>query len=217
MPHSRRQPSGPAWKKWLMGCGIGCGSLVVLLLILAAVLYHKAMAVPPEARQPAQPAATPGAAHPGVAAAPECPPFEQQRQEIERVASRGQPANVNMRLTEGQINDLIAQNAGADSGLQNLRASLGIGDITLTGTTYWRGRQVYLTATGRPQAVGGRPRFELYSVRVGTLGLPASAVAQFQAEIDRGLDDWAAKNPFDVTDVSVYDGELVMSGTTRPR
>jgi hypothetical protein len=57
----------------------------------------------------------------------------------------------------------------------------------------------------------------LYSVRVGTLNLPGSAVAQFQSEIDRGLEDWATKNPYDVTDVSIHNGELVMSGTTRPR
>jgi hypothetical protein len=218
MPHSRQQPSRPRWKTALMGCGIGCGSLLLLAAIAGLVIAHKLTAVPPEvARMEATPA--PSASQPGTSepTQPQPPSYEQQRQEIERAAQTGQPTAVTLRLSAGQINDLIAQNAGRNAEVQNVRVAFTGGDLMLSGTTQWRGRQVYITAVGRPQAIGGRPHFQLGSVRLGTLGMPAAGVARLQAEIDRGMEDWASKNPYDVTDVAVYGGELVMSGTTRRR
>ncbi|MBM3499048.1 MAG: hypothetical protein FJX74_10310 [Armatimonadetes bacterium] len=214
MPHSRRQPSRPRWKTALLGCGIGCGSALLLGALAALIVFHKLTAVPPEIARVSAPEPTP---QPGQPIPEPPPPYETQRRQAEQAARSGVPTPVTVRLTEGQINDLIAQNAGQDAEVQNVRVAFTGGDLLLTGTTNWRGRHVYVSALGRPQAVGGRPHFQLHSVRVGTLGMPAAGVARLQAEIDRGMADWAAKNPYDVTDVSVYGGQLVLSGTTRPQ
>ena len=218
MPHSRRPPSRPRWKTALMGCGIGCGAALLIGIAVGLVLLHKLTAVPPEvARMSEAPPESPSQPGTQAPAQPQPAPYEVQRQEIEQAARSGYPTPVTVRLTEGQITDLIAQNAGPNAEVQNVRVAFTGGDMLFTGTSHWRGRQVYLTAVGRPQAVGGRPHFQLHSARVGTLGVPASGVARLQAEIDRGMADWAAKNPYDVADVSIYNGELVISGTTRPR
>lgn len=212
MPHQKPRRSGPSWKKWLLGCAIGCGSLLVIIVGVALILFLKLTAVPPGAELPS-------ASRPPTAATarPEPPPYDVQRQQIEQAARTGQPTAVTLRLSEAQINELIQQNADANAPLRDVRVTLGQSDITFTGVGYWRGRPVYVTATARPSALNGRPHLELYGVRVGTLNLPGRAVAQLQAQLDRAMADWAAKNPYDVTEVSVYDGQIVISGTTRPR
>jgi hypothetical protein len=197
-----------------MGCGIGCGSALLLGGLVLLVLLHKVTAVPPEVARMRE---APPPASSGAPAQPAPAPYETQRQEIEQAARSSSPTPVTLRLTEAQMNDLIAQNAGRNAEVQDVRVAFTGGDLLLTGTTNWRGRQVYITAVGRPQAVSGQPRFQLSSVRLGTLAMPASGVAKLQAEIDRGMADWSAENPYDVTDVSIYDGQLVVQGTTRPR
>jgi hypothetical protein len=218
MPHSRRAPSKPLWKRVLLGCGIGCGSLLLLAIIAALVIFHKLTAVPPEvvrARTPSGPAA---AGQPGAPAQPqpEPPPFETQKQGVDRALQTGQSANATYRISEAGLNDLIAGNADPNAPVQNVRAYLGNGELTITGTGRWRGRQVYVTAVGRPQAAGGVPEVRLGSVRIGTMGVPGSGVARMESDLNRGLADWAAKNRYTVNDVSIYNGQLVMSVSGRP-
>ncbi|MBM3472222.1 MAG: hypothetical protein FJX75_02975 [Armatimonadetes bacterium] len=216
MPHSRRAPSKPLWKRVLLGCGIGCGSLLLLLVIVALIIFYKLTAVPPEvahARRPSPPSAPGAPAQPQ----PEPPPFEVQRQEVDRALQTGQAANATYRLSEAGLNDLIAQNADPSAPVQNVRAYLGNGEVTVTGTGHWRGRQAYLTAVGRPQASAGVPEVRLSSVRIGTMGVPGSGVARMEAELNRALADWAAKNRYTVNDVSVCNGQLVMSVSGRPQ
>jgi len=216
MPHSRRAPSKPLWKRVLLGCGIGCGSLLLLVIIVALVIFHKLTAVPPEVAHARRPSPPNG---PGASAQlqPEPPPFEVQKQEVDQALQTGQAANATYRLSEAGLNDLIAQNADPNAPVQNVRAYLGNDDVTVTGTGRWRGRQVYLTAVGRPQASGGVPEVRLSSVRIGTMGMPGSGVARMESEFNRALADWAAKNRYTVNDVSVCNGQLVMSVSGRPQ
>jgi len=218
VPHSKRAPSKPLWKRVLLGCGIGCGSVLFLAVVVVLVVLHKLTAVPPSVSQANRPSPPSVAAQPGAPAQPqpEPPPYESQKQEIDRALQTGQAANGTYRLSESGLNDLIAQNAGGDAPLQNVRAFLGNGDVTVTGTGHWRGRQGYFTAVGRPQASGGLPVIRLSSVRIGTMGVPGSGVARMEAELNRGLADWAAKNHYTVNDVSIYNGELVLSVARSP-
>lgn len=212
MPHTGRATTRPLWKKVLLGCGIGCGSLVFLVAIAAVVIMHKLTAVPPDIARGRPPSAS-GAAR---QAQPEPPPFEAQKQEVDRRLQTGQAASAAYRLSEAGLNELVTQNSSPDDDVQDVRVYLGNGDLTVTGVGRWRGRQVYVTGVGRPYASGGVPQVRLLSVRVGTMGVPGSGVARMEAEVNRGLADWAAKNHYNVTDVSVYNGELVMTVSPRP-
>jgi hypothetical protein len=48
------------------------------------------------------------------------------------------------------------------------------------------------------------------------MGVPGSGVARMESDLNRGLADWAAKNRYTVNDVSIYNGQLVMSVSGRP-
>lgn len=213
MHYDDSHSSKSRWKNCFLGCAAGCGATGVALFGAAVIILLKMSAVPPEMALPSRGASTAPPSLPQH----EPPPYETQLQQIEQAARSGQPTAVTLRLSEAQINELVQRNAEPSSTVRNVRVFLGRGDITLVGTGYLRGRQVYVSAIGRPAAMNGRPRLHLHTVRVGTLRLPGQAVAQLQAQLDKAMDDWAAKNPYDVTDASVYDGQLVISGLTRPR
>lgn len=201
-----------------MGCGIGCGTVAVALLIVFAVVYSKVMAVPedvargPSAGGPGQPASS------SAAPAPSTPPIDQQSQQIRRAVESREPVQVALRVNESQLNSLIAQEGGSSGELRDLRVRLGDADLLVTGITTWAGRQVYVTARLRPQASNGRLRLRVDSVRAGNLSLPGAAVSRLQAEVDRGM---AGSSVVDegvyIDDAAVSNGELVISGHTTPR
>ncbi len=223
-----RKPEEPKsrLKKILLGLGIGCGSLVVIVLIVAAILYHQLTARPPAiagvggqpsgagaAAPPAQPG-TSGAT--GTEAAPP-PPVETQVQEIKRAVDTRQAVPVSFRANEAQLNQYIVQKIDSRSPIQNVQVTLRSGDLVATGSAVRNGRSYYWAAVGTPQVVGGRLGFRLSSGYVGRLPMPDSVLAWAQAEIDRAMADGSlVGKDVQVSGAAIANGELAISGQTVP-
>jgi hypothetical protein len=189
--------------------------LVALLIVLSQVT---AVPRPPAAAPPIPPAPPSGpGAGPTAPVLEAPPPFETQRQEIEQAARSGVQQQVSLRLTESQINDLITQRADPNSPIRNLRVAVGQSDLALTGTTVWRGRQVYLTVTGRPYPVNGRLGFQLHGGSVGNLRLPQSVINSFQQRIDEAVASANVDERIRVDDVAIVQGQVIISGLTQAR
>jgi len=215
---NRKREPRPWWKTCLIWSGVGCGGALVLLLIIAGVIYSKLTSRPPAAL-----ISPPGAASGGEAAvapsqtqsAP--PPVEEQVQQIEQAQQSRQPAAIELRLNESQLNQLIAEKGGSGD-VADLRASIRSADAVISGTARWNNRNVYVTATVVPEMSGGQPRLRITSAMVGSLGLPDSLVQRYQAELDSGFANELRKNrDVQITDVGIQGGELVIKGTTVPR
>jgi len=228
VPRIRKQEEPKSrLKKILLGLGIGCGSVLVLLLIGALVIYHQVTARPPAIAgvrvQPSGAGAAAPPAQPGTAgatgneAAPQPPPVDTQIQEIKRAVETRQAVPVSFRAGESQLNQYIAQKIDARSPVQNVQVTLRSGDLVATGSAVWNGRPYYWAAVGTPQVVGGRLGFRLNSGYVGRVPMPSSALARFQAEIDRAMADGGlVGKDVQVTGASIANGELTMSGQTVP-
>lgn len=218
----RKEEPKSRLKKLFVGCGIGCGSGVLILLIILGIIYTQLTAPPPNLT--ASPTASTGSssASSGGAGAvapsvPQPPPVQAQVDEIKRAAATNQPTPVTLRVNEAQINQLIAEKIGAGSPIRNAQVALRSGDMVITGTANWNGRDWYVTATGTPQVVGGRLGFRVDSAQVGRFPLPSSALSRIQAEIDKGMADGGpVGKDVQVTNLSIANGEVTVSGQTIP-
>ncbi len=214
MPRIQRKDPKPWWKTALLGCGIGCGAVFATLVIIALVVYSKVTAVPPSVTQ--APATTSSPAAPSTAPAANLP-VEQQVEVIEQAVQSRQTVPVTLRVDEAQLNQMVAENAG-QSGIKDPHVSLVDGNAVVTGMVDWKGRQLYLTAKLRPYMDGGQPRLRIDSAQVGSLNLPQSAVDGMQAELDRGLSQQLSQaEGVKISDIAIYNGQLVISGTTAPQ
>ncbi len=214
MPRIARQPPRSRLRTFLLGCGIGCGTVLLALLIVAGFLYSRLTAMPaPVAHAPASDAVSPQP-QPG-SPQPSPPPVDEQVSEIRRAVQSGQRVRVSLRVSEAQINDAIAQAGGTGGQLRDGRVTLRDHDLLATGIATWSGREFYATVAITPQASNGKLRLRVDSLRAGKQALPGFAVSRFQAELDRAL---AASPPIDervyVEEVAISGGELVMSGQT---
>jgi hypothetical protein len=222
LPRITRKPRRSRLKTLVLGCGIGCGAFLLISFLIALVLYSRITAVPPAFRQsPGSSSQEPGGPSSSASDRPQnAPPtVDVQVREIQRAIESRQRVNVSLRLTQAQVNDLIAQEGGGEGALRDLRVVLRDRDVLVMGIarTDWRGKEVYLTAALTPRAVGGTIRFRVDSLQAGTVSLPGSVVAQAQTEIDRAMADVdLVDDRVYVDDVAVSGGELVVSGHTVP-
>jgi len=211
LPRIARQPPRSRLKTFVLGCGIGCGTVLLALLIVAGFLYSRLTAMPaPVAHTPA-----PSSDAVSPQPQPSPPPLDEQFDEIRRAAQGPQPVPVTLRASEAQINDSIARTGALGSQLRDLQVVLRDHDLLATGIMSWGGREFYGTAVVTPEAPNGKLRLRVDSLRAGRQELPGFAVSRFQAELDRAL---AASPPIDervyVEEVAISGGELVMSGHT---
>ena len=221
----RKEEPKSRLKRLLIGCGIGCGSGALVLLIILGIIYTQLTAPPPNMTpNPASIAGPPSASSAGGAStdtaapsAPQPPPVQAQVDEIKRAVATNQPTPVTLRVSEAQINQLVAEKLNAGSPIRNARVALRSGDVVITGTAEWKGRDWYITAAATPQAVAGRLGFRVDSVQVGRFPLPPSAVSRIQAEIDKGMADGGpVGKDVQVTGVSIANGAVTVSGQTVP-
>lgn len=217
LANKKREPR-PWWKTCLIWSGVGCGGALVLLLIIAGVIYSKAMGRPPAALTSRSGAASGGDATVAPSQTqPPPPPVEEQVKQIEQAVQSRQPVPIELRINESQLNQLIAEKGGSGD-VADLGVSIRSSDAVISGTTRWNNRDVYLTAIVVPEMSGGQPRLRITSAMVGSFGLPDSFVQRYQAELDRGFADELRKNrDVQITDVAIRGGELVVRGTTAPK
>jgi hypothetical protein len=218
LPRLARDRPRSRFRTFVVGCGLGCAVVVVALFVVLGILYSRATAIPASVRARSEPASaqqdTPSA--PGGAEL--VPSVEEQTHQIQRTIESGQAAQVALRVSEAELNRLVAEGGGSSGEIRDLHVVLQGDHLSVAGLTRWAGRQVYLTAQLTPQASNGRLGLRVDSVWAGNLGLPGSVVSRIQADVDRAM----ANHQFvdervHIDDAAVSGGELVISGHTRGR
>ncbi|MGQ9730492.1 MAG: hypothetical protein ACUVX8_04390 [Candidatus Zipacnadales bacterium] len=194
----------------MIGCGLGCVTSLLLVVVAGFIIYSRMMLSPPHV---AQPIPSPALILPNQ---PSPPPLEEQIEQARHATHAGALGNITLRLNEAQINEWIRNQTTAESALQNAHVAVGVSDLTLTGTINWRGHHVYLTIVGRPKVIGGRLGFDISTLRVGNFPLPGAVIAQIQQRMDRAATLEPVKD-FEIENVSIVNGQLIITGHSLPR
>ncbi len=196
-------------RRLLKGCACGC--LVSVLALAVLFLFVRAKLQ----ERPRLPTATKPAAAP-----PATPAVEQQLEAIGKAAESGRQQQVELRLNEAQLNQLAQDAAKENPQLHDLQLSIRGDTLVASGTVNTRTvlGEVYVTAVARPEMRDGRPSLRIESAKAGSFDLPSAAVQTLQSRLDDTVSQaQLGRQDFQVTNMQITDGELVITGTTIPR
>lgn len=223
------RPTGPK-RSPLAWAGIGCGIIVALGLIGALVVYLLATstpAPPPEARDSdvattststGQPSALTAPASPSASASASsgnapatAPPLETQMRYVERAMRASQPVQVQMIVTESELNALLVREANSGD-VQNPRVYFGDGTVVITGQVTWQGRELGVTVRAHPVVSGGRVELVVDEVSVGRIPAPAAIRERVGQKINAGLSRLTGRGRLHVQSVQVTAGRMTLTG-----
>ena len=194
---------------------VGTGLLVALLLAAGTMVTVRHLAnYKPEVMPPVTPVRA-SEARKAVTQA------KDTVSEVSRAAARGQrvPFSVQVKdddLTTYTASDMKIKRQLSAKGSRNPRFQFGDGTVTVSGFMTYHNREVYVTVSGKPMAdVSGRVKFSDVSVHVGKLSAPMLA-AKAQKMFDQAFSSGDAKLPADVRQITAQNGQLMLSGVSRP-
>lgn len=192
----------------LIGIGAGCGSLVLLGLLVALIGYMKLTAKPP---QPAE------AKIAQTSQATSAAPLDQQVHDIQRRAATGQPVPFQLDLSSADITASLAPTLQRQ-GVQDVKVFLGEGVAVAQGQADLDGRKLWTTLRVAPRVQNGKVRFELVDATVGTFPMPAGLREKVQQEIDRAIEkDPTLGSSVLISDIKIASGRMYVQGTTTGR
>lgn len=229
-------------RRWKL-VGLGCGSLVALVVLIGLIIYAKATggsALPREIRERAATQAQGGgAAAPSAMAAPAAPaagapagspatggnygsyapvaqvPLQQQLDYVDNAVRTGQRLPVTLTIPDGELNQMIAEKMKANEEVRTARAYFGKGKAYLVALVVFQGHELTLTVAATPLVVNGGMRLAVESVCVGTMPAPAIAREKIQKAFAEKQDDWSPqKTGIYFQSIEVREGMAILTGQT---
>lgn len=214
----------------LAWAGIGCGSVVALGLIGALVVYVLATAAPappPEARDSTTATTSTSVGQPSAPTAPTSPsatgspssgsatstaaPLDTQMQYVENAMRAGRPIQVEMVVTESELNALLARESGSGD-VRNPRVYFGNGTVVTTGQVTWRDRELWVTVRAHPVVSGGCVELAVDEVSVGRMPAPAAVREQVGRRLNKGMSRLTGRGRLHVQSVQITAGRMTLTG-----
>lgn len=247
MPLSRYGvPGAGVDGRWQVWAGVGCGVLVVLVVVVCVGVYALLHGSPPipedvkaalEASGSAPGIAGPSASRPSGAAgsapsqpappsasgsggAPQggaaVPPVQVQVGRIERAIRSGYVGPVRLVITQEELNRQLASSAGGSA--HDIKIVITDGRIAATGKIGTSGRSVQVYAEAEPRVENNKPRLVLVRGYVGRFPIPRDKLSKLQAQLDRQIASKLGQaGPVQVTSITAADGRLIIDGTITGR
>jgi hypothetical protein len=132
----------------------------------------------------------------------------------------GKAQAVEVSFTEEELTSKASQAASltGDGGVaaRNTEIHLQGGNIIATSTVTVSGVSVNLGIVATPTVVNGQTQIVVKEIQTGALPLPDAVKAQINAQIGTAVDPSKLGLPFDVSQLQIIDGKLVIKGTAKP-
>ena len=133
-------------------------------------------------------------------------------------SGKAQPIEVTFTEEEltSKVNQATAQGAGGGIAAQNTEIHLQNGNIVATSTVNVSGVSLNVGVVATPTVVNGQTQLVVKEIQTGGLPLPDALKQQLNAQIGNAIDPAKLGLPFDVSQLQVVDGKLVVKGTVKP-
>jgi Flp pilus assembly protein TadG len=133
-------------------------------------------------------------------------------------SGKAQPIEVTFTEEEltSKVNQATAQGAGSGIAAQNTEIHLQNGNIVATSTVNVSGVSMNVGVVATPTVVNGQTQLVVKEIQTGALPLPDALKQQLNAQIGNAIDPAKLGLPFDVSQLQVVDGKLVVKGTAKP-
>jgi hypothetical protein len=209
--------------------GLGCGGLLVLVLLMVLINYVRARGGPAlpsdiQARLQGQQAPTgaaqtaPGTVGPATTAADPLipagtPPLRQQLQQLDYASRNGDTRPQTLYVTDAELNDLMAGSIKDETVRDAHTYFGGDGKAYIVGLVNWKGQNLTITVSVRPVILNGGVTFVVESVNIGSMGAPDVARQKIQAEIDKNSQKLDPSNTgLHLTSIDIHPGLAILSG-----
>jgi len=135
-----------------------------------------------------------------------------------RKTGKAQPVEVTFTEEEltSKASQAIASGASGGIAAQNTEIHLQGGNIIATSTIQVSGVSLNVGVVATPTVVNGQTRIVVKEIQTGALPLPDAVKEQINAQIGTAVDPAKLGLPFDVSQLQVVDGKLVIKGTAKP-
>jgi len=133
-------------------------------------------------------------------------------------SGKAQPIEITFTEEEltSKVNQATAQGAGSGIAAQNTEIHLQNGNIVATSTVNVSGVSMNVGVVATPTVVNGQTQLVVKEIQTGALPLPDALKQQLNAQIGSAIDPAKLGLPFDVSQLQVVDGKLVVKGTVKP-
>jgi hypothetical protein len=135
-----------------------------------------------------------------------------------RKTGKAQPVEVTFTEEEltSKASQAVASGASGGIAAQNTEIHLQGGNIIATSTIQVSGVSLNVGVVATPTVVNGQTRIVVKEIQTGALPLPDAVKEQINAQIGTAVDPAKLGLPFDVSQLQVVDGKLVIKGTAKP-
>lgn len=190
----------------------GCGALVILALIVGGFLMWR-LSVPPKQLESSLPATPEERAQQEMAVKK----LKRQADAIHKRAKQGAKAPFAMRISEDQLNAMLAQGIEKSEkfDVENLAAKLEPNLMTLQGTAKYHGAPVTLTITGNLAQNGSEVVFNVESMWLGKFSAPDKWKERASAVVSKQLNRAIARDIGELNSVEINAGEILVRGVTK--
>jgi len=197
----------------LAGCGCVTLVLIVAIYVIATMLLRGPSLPPDVAVQAAAQEAPPA---PGALPMPASgPSLQQQVREVASKAGSGRPEPVTLRVTDAELNQLIASGLQSRQEVKRARAYFGKGKMYLTVDTVQRGQSLTLNVVASPVVVNGGLQFGLDSVKIGRIPAPAAVTKLVSTSLSGIYGRWSPEHTgVHLQSATIEEGVAVLKGMT---
>jgi len=137
----------------------------------------------------------------------------------EEAKKTGKAQPIELTITEQELTTKAAAETAKGAGgvtATNTQIHLTNGNIVATSTVTVSGINVNVGVVAQPTVVNGQTQIVVKEIQTGALPLPDAIKQQINAQIGSAIDPKKLGLPFDVSQLQIVDGKLVIKGTANP-
>lgn len=190
----------------------GCGFLILLLILCTAFIFWR-LSIPPKQLPSSSPTSPQQRAEQQAAVKK----LQDQVEAIHNDASNKSHAPFTLRITETQLNALLAQGVekGSKYEIKNLAVQLQPNLLTLQGTADYHGMLVSLTLIGSLALQDSQIQFNAKSLWLGPFPAPSKWRDKTSAFVSKQINRVVSKDASHLNTLEIKSGELIITGVTQ--
>jgi hypothetical protein len=138
---------------------------------------------------------------------------------VDEAIRTGKATPVEVTFNEEELTSKIAEAAKTVTGglvTSGTQINLQGGNIVATSSVSLQGINVNVGIVATPIVEGGQTRIVVKEIQTGAIPLPDALKQQIESQVGVALDPKSLGLPFDISKLTIANGQIVIAGTAKP-
>jgi hypothetical protein len=131
----------------------------------------------------------------------------------------GKATPVEVTFSEEELTSKVNETSASITGglaATDTQIHLSGGNIVATSKVNVQGIDLNLGVVAKPVVENGQTKVIIQEIQTGALPIPDALKQQLQTQVGQAVDPRSLGLPFDVSQVKIVDGKIVIAGTAKP-